>query len=188
MEKKDIYEHLAKIYLDTPLRRKEIIKKNYISKKIIVISIIVVSVVVFSVLVLVAFNKPIPRNAEFSHLLQSEVIKINFNFDPAKQAIYSIDLNKLNLANFKAVEFSVKKSEYKDNLSLRVEVNNTFQEKSEVYVRDVSSRWKHYKIGLSEFKKISDWSEMSNLSFIIEEWNTIDKRGVMFIDNVKFSK
>ncbi|MCM8781243.1 MAG: hypothetical protein NC908_04910 [Candidatus Omnitrophica bacterium] len=126
MDKKDIYEHLAKIYLDASLKRKN--KERFWSTK----NIFLISVVIlFAVIAFVGLR----FNKKFSHLdsnivfiLRPDVVKINFIFDPTKKEIYSINLNSMNLTKFKALEFSAKKANYQDNISLRVEFINSFKE------------------------------------------------------------
>ena len=84
--------------------------------------------------------------------------------------------------------FSAKKVNYEDSISLRVEFVSAFKEKSEIYFKNISHKWQEYKIDLAQFKNISDWSDMSDLAFIIEEWNAREKKGVVYVDNVRFIK
>ena len=189
MDKKEIYEHLAKIYLDASLKHKKkrtgiffsLLKNRYFSFFIAIIALSGLSFFTFSY-----SKRSKPLNSEIALVLQPDVVKVNFHFDPVKKEIYSIYLNKLILTRFKALGFSVKKANYQDNISLRVEFTSAFKEKSEVYLKDISHRWQDYKISLSEFKNISDWSEMLRLSFIVEEWNVREKIGVVYIDNIRF--
>lgn len=188
MDKKDIYEHLAKIYLDTPSVKKKKSKtqakdhKNFI---ILAVAIVLgLSVLIYARLYL----HPSLMKQGMSLVLATEPVKLNYNFDPAKKEIFSIDLNKANLSKFNTLGFSLKKSNYDDIVSLRVEFTNSYKEKSEVYVRDVPNKWKYYEIKLSDFKNISDWSELSDLSFIVEEWNTKENKGLLYIDNVRMFK
>ena len=185
MDKKDIYEHLAKIYLDASLKKKKKARKySKVLKPLIVAGIILF--LGLSAFLFTRLNHRLPPGSQLALVLCPDVIKINFHFDPAKKEIYSLALNKLNLSRFKALGFSAKKANYKDNTSLRVEFISPFKEKSEVYLKDISHKWQDYKIPLSDFKNISDWSEISSLSFIVEEWNVQEKKGVVYIDNVRF--
>ena len=127
-------------------------------------------------------------NSETALILQNDPAKINFNFDPAKKEIYSLNLNRLNLSHSKALAFSVRNISPKDKIALRVEFTNAFKEKSEVYVRNIPSKWQDLKINLAEFKKINDWSEVISLAFSVEEWNASQKKGVVYIDNVRLLK
>jgi len=183
MDRKEIYEHLAKIYLDSSSKRKRKPKKYPLFKILFFISSAVIfglSIFLFTVL----NNKPL--NSELALILQPDAVKINFNFDPAKKEIYSLDLNKSDLTRFKALGFSVKKANYNDNISLRIEFTSAFREKSEIYLKNIAHRWQDYRIGLSDFKNISDWTHMLNLSFIVEEWNVKKKGDIVYIDNVRF--
>ena len=186
MEKKDIYEHLAKIYLDTPVHKKKSAENSEDYKLFVFIGIAVVFI--FSLFFLIPFSKQKPLNAKTALVLSPDPIKIAYRFDPAKKEIYTFDLMKLNLNGYRTLDFSVKKSNFKDLVSIRIEMINAYNEKSEVYIKDVSHRWKDSSVSLAEFSEITQWSEMTSLSFIIEEWNTKENTGSVFIDNVKFSK
>jgi hypothetical protein len=188
MDKKEIYEHLAKIYLDassksSKKRRKSKTHSNLLRNVSLVIIIIAAfAAFLFSPLKHKAFK------SEFALVLLPEAAKINFHFDPARKEMYSLQLNKLNLMAYKALGFSAKNIDYNDSISLRVEFINAFKEKSEVYIKQIPHKWQDYKINLSEFKGISDWSEMHNLTFTVEEWNAQGKKGVVYIDNVRLLK
>lgn len=187
MDKKDIYEHLAKIYLDASSKKK---KKNkaypQLFKNLFFISL--VFVFGLSSLLLVNSRSKEPANAQVALVLAPEALKINFNFDPAKKEIYNLNLNRLNLNRYKELVFSVKKANFRDTISLRVEFTTAFKERSEIYVKDIPHNWREYAFNLAEFKGISDWSEILSLSFAVEEWNTRENSGVVYIDNVRLIK
>ena len=99
-----------------------------------------------------------------------------------------MNLNNLDLSKYKTLAFSLKKINFQDKVSLKVEFTTPFKEKSEIYLKDIPYRWKDYKFSLAEFQKISDWSSMQSLSFIVEEWNAKEKKDIIYIDNVRFLK
>jgi len=163
MKKKDLYEHLANIYLDASSQKKKIRVHPQVSRGIFFVSIAIIGAAfAFSYL-----NRNRGLNSDTALVLCFEPVKINFNLDPAKKEIYSVNLNKLNLSKFKTLAFSVKKTNYHDDLSLRIEFTNIFKERSDLYIEHIPHKWQDYKINLSEFKKISTWSMMSSLSFIV---------------------
>jgi hypothetical protein len=187
MDKKDIYEHLAKIYLDASSKKK---KRNKAYPKLFQ-NLFIVSIFVVIGLTTTLFSSSSKKqalNSETALVLQNDPAKINFNFDPAKKEIYSLNLNRLNVSRSKALGFSVRNISPKDKITLRVEFTNAFKERSEVYLRDIPSRWQDFKINLSEFKNITDWSEMTLIAFSVEEWNAAQKKGVVYIDNVRLLK
>jgi len=187
MDKKDIYEHLAKIYLDASSKRKKrskafpkFLKNTFFSG---IALIMAAGILFFS-----SAQRNNPYNPETQLVLAPDVFKINFDFNPAKKEIYYLNLNNLNLNKYKTLGFTIKKQNFNDNISLRVEFVSAFREKSEVYLKDIPHKWQDYKINLAEFKGISDWSEVARLAFIVEEWNTKEKQGLVYIDNVRVSK
>lgn len=185
MEKKDIYEHLAKIYLGgTSAKKKKTVTKDFKNFVFISIAIILGAFILLSAL---------PYKHKFSLqesvlIISPDIVKINYKFSPDQKEIHYWDLNDLNLSKYKGLGFSIKKSNNDDIISLRVEFNSAYKEKSEVYIKDISNKWQDYKFNLSDFKTISDWSVMQNLAFIIEEWNTKENKGIVYIDNVRFLK
>ncbi len=187
MDKKDIYEHLAKIYLDASSKKKKKTKYNLKSTHLIVVFLFSAAILSFGLYNFYQTHKE--RNTPLSDtslFITLDAAKINFNFDPAKKETYSLDLNKLNLSGFKTVCFSVRKKDNTGKIALRVDMINSFKEKSEVYIPDIKHKWQDYKINLSEFKHINDFSEMQNITFSVEAWNTKDDKGVVYIDNVRF--
>lgn len=183
MDKKDIYEHLANIYLDASSKRKKKSKKHLIVFKSVFLLVVVavISVPLF------LFHRPQdkPINSEVALVLNSDPVKINFNFNPAKKEIYSINLNKLDMNRFKSLSFSAKKINHKGNIALRLEFINAFKEKSEIYVRDLPGKWQEYTIDFANFNKITDWSQMASLNFIVEEWNSGEDSGLVYIENIR---
>lgn len=186
MDKKDIYEHLARIYLEASSQKgkKKTRRIPKVPKNILFFtSVLAIGALIFLFANLYKSNHGL--KTEIALVLVNDAVKINFNFDPAKKETYSLQLNNLNLSSYNTLTFSAKNITYRDNkVSLRVEFTNRFNERSEVYLRDIPLRWQAYKINLSEFKNMSDWSAMSNLTFVVEEWNVTGKRGIVYLDNV----
>ncbi len=185
MDKKEIYEHLAKIYLDASSKKKKRTKTHLrLYNNLFVISLILM---IGTGTALVSFSS---RKNNFSSetalFITSDPSKINFNFNPAKKESFIINLNRLNLNHFNTLAFSVKNTDPKDILSLRIEFTNAFKEKSEVYLRNIPGKWKEFKIAFLDFKNITNWSEMAHVSFSVEEWNAQKDQGVLYIDNVRF--
>ncbi len=83
MDKKEIYEHLAKIYLDASSKKK---KKNRHKPKFLKPFFLISILLIFSlcsVLCLSLKNKKL-FTSEIALVLLQDAAKINFNFDPAK--------------------------------------------------------------------------------------------------------
>lgn len=189
MDKKDIYEHLAKIYLDTTpaaSRKKPAANKN--RKRYYYVGLpLVAGLCVFLLLVSFRGTQMMPT-AQMSMVVAADSIKLGFNLGAAKKQIYALDLKNANLSGYKTLAFSARNSNYLDAVSCRVEFTNVYKEKGEVYFTGVSDKWREYRLPLTDFKTITDWSEVTGLSFAIEEWNTRDNKGIIFIDDVRLLK
>jgi hypothetical protein len=187
MDKKEIYEHLANIYLDASSKTNKKNKSKEYSpflRNIFLFTVAVIFTLTFSQLF--HSEKPYPvDSSQIALVLQNEATKINFNFDPAKKETLILNLNNLDLAKFNKLGFSIRKTNSQDTVNLRVEFINRFREKSAVYFRDIPSRWKDYLVNFSEFKDITNWKEMISLAFIIEEWNVRQKKGIVYVDNIR---
>ncbi|MBP7216738.1 MAG: hypothetical protein KBA46_05570, partial [Candidatus Omnitrophica bacterium] len=130
MDKKDIYEHLASIYLDASAKRKTKHKKySPVFKNLFFASIAVI--VLLGVFLFSGSRRNQPHHSEVALLLSQEPVKINFHFDPAKKEIFSLNLNKLNTQRFNELVFSLKKINSRDAIKLKVEFANLFKERSE---------------------------------------------------------
>jgi len=190
MNKKEIYEHLANIYLDASSKSSK--KKHKLRSypnliQGLVILGLVTALGLGSAITYFHINNR-NSNGQTALFLYPDTAKINFNFDPAKRETFSLNLKQLNLTKYKSLGFSVRKTNPKDIISLRVEFINRFNEKSEVYVKDISGKWMEQRLDFSRFAKINDWSQMKALAFSIEEWNTREKSGLVYLDNIKVIK
>jgi len=190
MDKKEIYEHLANIYLDASSKstKKKRVPKSYPKpiRNLILVGLLLVlglgSGIAYS-----NFNYH-NYNTQVALFLFQDTEKLNFNFDPVKKETFSLDLKQLNLSKYKTLAFAARKTNPKDTIALRIEFINRFNEKAEVYLKDISGKWTNHEIDLSRFAKINNWEQMKVLSFSIEEWNAREKSGTLYIDNVKVIK
>ena len=189
VNKKEIYEHLANIYLDASSKSSK--KKQRFSsylkpvQGILLLGLAIVLVGSFTTYFNVYNRAPMSQIALFLH---QDAAKINFNFDPAKKEVFSLDLKQLDLSKYKTLSFRVRKTDSNDIISLRVEFTNRFNERSEVYIKDISSKWTDKKIDFKNFAKMNNWSQMKELAFSIEEWNAREKSGIVYLDNISVLK
>jgi hypothetical protein len=190
VNKKEIYEHLANIYLDASLKSsKKRSKFSTYPKKVQAVFIIGLMMILGtgSFITYSGFSRH-DRAGQIALYLHQDSAKINFNFDPATREMFSINLKDLNLTSYNALGFSVRKTNPSDIISLRVEFTNRFNEKSEIYIKDISNKWTDHKINLSRFGRKEYWSQMKELAFAIEEWNAKEKSGIVYLDNIRVLK
>ena len=190
VNKKEIYEHLANIYLDASSKSSK--KKRGFSAypKKIQAALLVGLVMILGTGSLVTYSRMQPHNqpGQIALFLYQDTAKINFNFDPAKKETFSLNLKQLDLTRYKALGFSARKTNPNDTISLRVEFTNRFNEKSEIYIKDISGKWTDHKIDFTRFAMLKDWAQMKELTFCIEEWNAREKSGIVYLDNIRVLK
>ena len=104
MDKKEIYEHLAKIYLDasskTSKKKRRSKTHSTIIRNLLITFVLVLTFGAGSSLWL-NFNKKASQSSQIALYLVQDAAKINFNFDPAKRETFSLNLNNLNLTKYK---------------------------------------------------------------------------------------
>ncbi|MEI6632137.1 MAG: hypothetical protein WCL25_05955, partial [bacterium] len=123
MDRKDVYDHLAKIYLDASSKTKR--KKRHKDHSKITQGLFALAAVGMLSLLLVfllSARKNKDLTSEIALIFAPEAVKINFNFDPAKKEAYSLNLNSVNFKHFKVLAFSVRKANPGGSVSLRVEL------------------------------------------------------------------
>ena len=190
MDKKEIYEHLANIYLDASSKLPKKKRKSKAYPKTIRNLIFVGLLLVLGLGSGITYSNLNYRNhnTQIALFLFQDTAKLNFNFDPAKKETFSLNLKQLNLSKYKTLAFGVRKTNPKDTISLRIEFVNRFNEKSETYVKDISSKWTEHRIDFSRFAKMNNWGQMKILSFSVEEWNAREKSGIVYLDNIRVIK
>lgn len=195
MEKKEIYDYLAKIYLDDNKRVPKEKKRN--SSKKYWLFLIIAIVLSFCVL----FYYFILRYPVSSHKakLQSlylatgnELIKIKYNFSEdstLRKESYTITSPGLNVQNFHHLKFLSRRLKNEGSLNLRVEIENSLKEVAFCYITGLSNKWKEFTITLrDDFKEISRWDNIKRISFVAEEWNIENKEDTMYIDEIRFTR
>jgi hypothetical protein len=188
VKQKEVYDYLAKVYLDEASKRREPRPKR---RPIFIYAYVGLSLILIAGLTIALFSLIRQKGAakkDFALIIEPGLTRISFNFDLAKKETLSYNLDDLNLRNYKALGFFVRTANPKHELHLRIELRNRYGEKSEFYLSDISGRWYDFKVDLADFKDITNWSNMSELRFVIEDWNTRVKKGRVYIDNVRFVK
>lgn len=197
MKNKEIYEHIADTYLGKANQKKSGNGKNKKKKWIIiatVINVIILVTVFFLVRAALLNYKEAPgRGASAAIYILSEryPIKLPYDLLSAYSGIkdFSFSLPVINAAKYNRLALRAKGDKKTGFTSLlKIELTNQRGERDSYYLKGINDRWETFFIPLKEFKKISDWSSIKELSFIFEEWNVSSKTGIIYIDNISFSE
>ncbi len=96
-------------------------------------------------------------------------------------------LGGVDLSKFDRLVFYIKGDKKQGfTKSLEVEISNP-TEVSRYLVDDITDKWQRKMIPLVNFKRISDWSNITKLAIVIEDNNVTKKTGVIYIDDIYFS-
>lgn len=195
MEKKEIYDYLAKIYLDDNKRAPKEKKGNSFKKyRLFLITAIIVS---FGAL----FYYFILRHPVESHKAKirslylatgNELIKIKYNFSgdsTLRKESYTITSLGLDVQNFHELKFIARRLKNEGSLNFKIEIENSLKEAAFCYITNLSNKWKEFTIMLrDDFKEISRWDNIKRISFVAEEWNIENKDDSIYIDEIRFTR
>ena len=190
MEKNEVYDYLAKVYLDKQPPAKS--KKEAPNKKYLWLFLILSTIVLAATVIYKAHPRKFFKVNTYSLSLSTgnELIKIKYNFDNSttKKEGYTITLSHLNADNFEALEFQGRALSKKNLPKLRVELENDIKETASYYLKALDNKWKNFRIALEDFKGITQWNSLKRISFIVEEWNVENKNDSIYIDEIRLVK
>jgi hypothetical protein len=190
MMREDIYDHLAQVYLG---KRKEVDEKKkrqfnaWFSINITIAAIILAS----SFYGLTAFltHKSSFLKKQVIYTLNNGTISFDYNFknslSPTQTFVLSIP--PMDAKKYHDLAFAIRARDEKTPGIIKVVFRNKRNEISSYYIQGVGNSWKNVEILLSEFKQISDWSSLVDVSFVVESWNVDGEIGTILIDDVHFS-
>lgn len=184
--KQDVYEHLAKTFLDKKKKKKSLKNKNlwFIAIPLIlffivfsyVLGIILVKNKVFLKSIYIAQDKtPVILEYDFTPLGISKIKAISFN------------LANTDLSGYKFFDISIRtEQKTQPDSTIKIEIENSLLEKDTKYISGINSGWQKFSLPLSDFKLISDWASVKAVSFTVEDWNVSSKKNKVFIDDIRF--
>lgn len=190
MTRDDIYDHLAQVYLGkrSSLQEK---KKKQLSSWLVINIVITVVIFASSIYGLTAFltHRGDVLQNKIIYALNNGPIRLNYNLEYPYPSVktFSLNIPKMNVGKYKALQFAVRALAEGTPGTIRVEIKNHRNEVAFVFIENVDLSWRNYEIPLERFAQISDWSDVSEISFVLEAWNSQDKKGIILIDEVAFS-
>ena len=191
MTRDDIYDHLAQVYLGKKNKIEETKKKKQFNAWLLINIGITVIIFASSIYGLTAFlaGRADSLQNQVIYALNKGPIRINYNlnypYPPVKT--FSLAIPAINAAKYTSLQFKARALEEGSPDIIRIEIKNKKNETASVFVQKIDLSWKNFDIPFEEFKQITDWSDLNEVSFIFESWNAEKKKGIVLIDNVCFS-
>ena len=190
MTRDDIYDHLAQVYLGK--RSKDETKTNRQFNAWLVINVFITIIIFSSAFYgLTAFlthnNSSLRDRVVFS--LHNGPVRIAYNLtdDFAPVKMFTLDVPSMDASHYGAIRFTIRGKEEGVPGVVRIMVKNQRNEEASYYIQGVSLEWQEFNIPFDEFKQITDWSTVTGVSFLLESWNVDHKKGLILIDNLRFS-
>ena len=192
MEKNEVYDYLAKIYLDKQPAAKTDKKLPARGFNLWLLFLILISIGVFGIIFYFKSPKLFLKPKAYSLYVATgnELIKIKYNFASAttKKEGYTLTLSDLNAQGYSMLQFQARSLKKNESVKLKVELENSLKENSFVYIEGLTDSWKKFNIALPDFKEITHWDTLTRISFIVEEWNVVEKDDSVYIDDIRLTK
>ena len=190
MTRNEIYEHLARVYIGKsiePAKEKKPRHKVRLFGQI-TLTIITLGFLFYSLTAFLSKKTAYSSNSVI-YALNNSPLRIAYNLNEPYPQIkrFSIPVPKVDASKYGDLNFSIRSLEEGSPGIIKIELTNKKNEVSFYFVEDVDLKWKRFSIPLSEFESISDWSNLSDLSFVFEAWNAKKKKGIVLIDDLSFS-
>jgi hypothetical protein len=190
MNREEIYDHLAQVYLGQvkePVKKKNKQFNTWLLINVVITCIIFASVFYGLTAFLTQHASTMRSNVMYS--LQNGSVRLDYNFSddfpPVKT--FSLSVPEVDASGYLNLAFSLRTRVEGNPGLLKVVIRNKRNEISSVYVKDMGTEWQKYALPLHDFKEITDWSCLTEVSFVLESWNVFDKRGSIIIEDMNFS-
>jgi len=191
MDKEEIYEHLAQVYLGKKSQDKPQSKKHFRfpQQARIILMFLAGCVVFYSLTAFLSRRHDFKASIIFA--LNNSPIRVKYDLnDPFPQVKdFSITIPPTaDIAKYKSLNFSMRGLEEGYPDIVKIVLKNKKDEFAFKYIDGVNLKWKHHSIALQDFSGITDWSTLSEVAFVLEAWNVKKKKGIILIEDICFSK
>ena len=154
MEKNEVYDYLARIYLDKQPKAKE--EKEVALRRIgfpvfLIVAVVILLSFYFVWRYPVMLVKPEIQSLQINAGSQLIKIKYNFNNSDLKREGYGLNFANLDVSKFSVLEFQSRHETKRGPINLRLEIETKRGEKAVCYVGGITGKWNSFKIKLDDF-------------------------------------
>ncbi len=191
MTRDEIYDHLAKVYLG---KRENVSPKKAppkpVNRSLWVINIVITAVITISTVY--GFTAFLTRRAglksQVFYALNNEPIRLSYDLNdpyPATKT-FVLSIPNKDVSKYKALNVSLRGMDGAYPGIVKVVVANQKNEQAIYYIQNVGSLWQKASVPFEKLN-LTDWTTITNVSFVLEAWNVDFRRGTLLIDGVSFS-
>lgn len=190
MTKDEIYEHLAKVYLGKKKKKKK--RKNLRFYTLLFINVVTLPIIIGLIVGAVNFRSSKGRvrtNNSLQLALNYYPLRINYDFQKDRPQVldFALNLPETDVSKYSSLEFSLRGAKKSYPQRLKITLENKRKEKSSYYLSNLTTHWQKVSIPLSDFKELTDLSNLNKISFILEAWNLNNKTGSFLVEDIGFS-
>jgi hypothetical protein len=117
-------------------------------------------------------------------------LQINYDVEspnPAYNGIW-MKLNGQNASAYNTLTFYVR-GEGWNNFTKRIKLElKDASETSPYMIAGITDKWRKIEVPFKQFRKIKDWSSLSELVIVFDDINSSPKQGTVLIDQIAFEK
>ena len=191
MTRDEIYDHLAKVYLG---KRENVLpqkpKPKPFNRSLFVINIVITAVITISTVY--GFTAFLTRRADLKsqifYALNNNPIRVAYDLNdpfPATK-VFSITIPNKDVSKYKVLNVSLRGMDGGYPGIVKIVVGNQKNEQAIYYIQNVENTWQKASIPFEKLN-LTDWTTITNVSFVLEAWNVDFRRGTLLIDGVSFS-
>ncbi len=188
--KKEISDHLASAFFDRQLPKKKVFGLFWPT---VITLCVAMSLVFIAFLIQRGRDTDRPQTKENLSLQRyGGPYRLKYDFSSADTPVQTvtIDLSGVDLSTYAVLKFNLRfiNRESHEPANVRVSIENKRQEISSLYLSQVNDAWTRVLLSFDNFKNITDWPGITDLSFSLEEWNLRSRKGMLLIDDLEFVK
>lgn len=190
MTRDEIYDHLAKVYLGKRQNVVEEKKKKSLNQSWMIINIVITAVILITTIYgFTAFlTRKVAMNNGIVYSLTNNPIKVAYDLnDPYPSSkTFAITIPNKDASKYNRMNLAVRGMNGAYPGVVKMIVGNQRNEKATYYIKNVGQSWQKVTIELDKLN-LTDWSTVTDVSFVLEAWNVDFKKGTLLIDDVSFS-
>ncbi len=189
MNRDEIYDHLAQVYLGKrervgPVRAKPMARVWLIIN--VVITVFILTSVVYGLTAFLTQRRDAFKDRVI-YALNNAPIRLTYSVGDGYPQVknLTIAVPETDASKYRKLNLSLRAINGNPG-TLKVVLRNARQEEASYYLQGVRNRWQDYSISFDEMD-VTDFRSVKDLSFVIEAWNARDPSGSVLIDNISFS-
>ncbi len=190
MTRDEIYDHLAKVYLGKRQNVAEQKKKKTLNRSWLVINGVITAVILLSTVY--GFTAFLTRRVTFQnevfYSLNNNPVRIVYDLNdpfPSTKS-FSIAIPDKDVSKYKRLNLMIRGMSEAYPGIVKMVVSNKRNEKAMYYIHNVQGAWQKVSVSLDKLD-LTDWSSVTDVSFVLEAWNVDFKKGAVLIDDISFS-